>query len=30
MSESEQLKNNLVYKLIVLDSFKEEYNWKEM
>jgi hypothetical protein len=30
MSESEQLKNNLIYKLIVLDSFKEEYNWKEM
>jgi hypothetical protein len=30
MSESEELKNNLIYKLIVLDSFKEEYNWKEM
>lgn len=30
MSEPEQLKNNLIYKLIVLDSFKEEYNWKEM
>lgn len=30
MSESEQLKNNLIYKLIVLDSFKEEYDWKEM
>jgi hypothetical protein len=30
MSESEELKNNLIYKLIVLDSFKEKYNWKEM
>ena len=30
MSESEQLKNNLIYKLIVLDSLKEEYDWKEM
>jgi hypothetical protein len=30
MSESEELKNNLIYKLIVLDTFKEEYNWKEM
>ncbi len=30
MSESEELKNNVIYKLIVLNSFKEEYNWKEM
>mgnify|MGYP006873026744 CR=1 FL=1 len=30
MSESEELKSNLIYKLIILDSFKEEYNWKEM
>ena len=30
MSESEELKNNLIYKLIVLDPFKEEYDWKEM
>ena len=30
MSESEELKNNVIYKLILLNSFKEEYNWKEM
>ena len=30
MSESEDLKNNLIYKLIVLDNLKEQYNWKEV
>lgn len=30
MSESEDLKNNLIYKLIVLDNLKEQYNWNEV
>lgn len=30
MSEINELKNNIIYKLIVLDSFKEKYEWKQM
>ena len=30
MSESEDLKNNLIHKLIVLDNLKEQYNWNEV
>ena len=30
MSESENLKDNIIYKLIVLDNLKEKYNWREM
>ncbi len=30
MSEAEDLKKNIIYKLLVLDSYKEKYNWKEM
>ncbi len=30
MSEINELKNNIIYKLIVLDSFKEKYDWKQM
>ena len=26
----EKLKNNIIYKLIVEDILKENYNWKEM
>lgn len=30
MSESEELKDNIIYKLIVLDNLKESYDWKKM
>ena len=30
MSCKEKLKNNIIYKLIVEDFLKENYNWKEM
>ncbi len=30
MSEIDELKDNIVYKLIVLDVLKEKYNWSEM
>ena len=30
MSEIDELKDNVVYKLIVLDVLKEKYNWSEM
>ncbi len=30
MSEINELKNNIIYKLIVLDNLKEKYDWKEM
>ena len=30
MSEFDKLKDNIIYKLIVLDVLKEKYNWKEM
>ena len=30
MSESEELKDNIIYKLLVLDVLKEKYNWNEM
>lgn len=30
MSESDDLKNNVIYKLIVVDTLKEEYNWNEV
>lgn len=30
MSESEDLKNNIIYRLIVLDNLKEQYNWNEV
>jgi hypothetical protein len=30
MSCLEKLKNNIIYKLIVEDILKENYNWKEM
>ena len=30
MSESDDLKDNIIYKLIVLDVLKEKYNWNEM
>ena len=30
MSESENLKDNIIYKLIVLDVLKEKYKWNEM
>lgn len=30
MSESNEMKNNIVYKLIILDIIKEKYDWKEM
>ena len=30
MSESDELKDNIIYKLIVLDILKEKYNWNEM
>ena len=30
MSESEELKNNIIYKLIVVNLPKGKYNWKEM
>ena len=30
MSESNEMKNNIVYKLIILDIIKEKYDWKKM
>ena len=30
MSEINELKNNIIYKLIVIDNFKEKYDWKQM
>ena len=30
MKESEDIKDNIIYKLIVLDNLKEKYNWREM
>lgn len=30
MSEIDDLKDNIIYKLIVLDVLKEKYNWNEM
>jgi hypothetical protein len=30
MSVSDEMKNNFVYKLIVLDTVRDKYNWKEM
>jgi hypothetical protein len=30
MSETEELKDNIIYKLIVLDVLKEKYNWNEL
>ena len=30
MLESDDLKDNIIYKLIVLDVLKEKYNWNEM
>ena len=30
MSDSNDIKNNIVYKLIVDDILKEKYDWKEM
>ncbi len=30
MTDSNELENNIIYKLIVLDNLKEEYNWKEL
>ena len=30
MAESEEVKNNIVYKLIVLDIMKDKYDWKEV
>ena len=30
MSVSDEMKNNFVYKLIVLDTVRDKYNWKEV
>lgn len=30
MSDSNDIKNNIIYKLIVDDILKEKYDWKEM
>ena len=30
MTDSNELENNIVYKLIVSDDLKEKYNWKEL
>lgn len=30
MSNKKELENNLVYKLVVLSSLKNKYNWNEM
>ena len=30
MSVSDKVKNNIVYKLIVLDTVRDKYNWKEV
>ena len=30
MSESNDIKNNIAYKMIVLNDIKNEYNWNEV
>ena len=30
MSQTEELKDNIIYKLLVLDVLKEKYNWNEL
>ena len=30
MAESEEVKNNIVYKLIFLDIMKDKYEWNKM
>ena len=30
MTESEELKNNIIYNLIVINVPQDSYNWKEM
>lgn len=30
MSESDDLKDNIIYKLIILNDLKDTYNWKEV
>lgn len=30
MTESEELKNNIIYDLIVVNNPQDSYNWKEM
>jgi hypothetical protein len=30
MTEINELKNNIIYKLIVLNDLKEKYDWKQM
>jgi hypothetical protein len=30
MSDSKELENNIIYKLIVLDNLKDKYDWKEV
>ena len=30
MMEIDKLKDNIIYKLIILDVLKEKYNWNEM
>ena len=30
MDESEEVKNNIVYKLIIVDIMKDKYDWNEV
>lgn len=30
MSETDDLKDNIIYKLIILNDLKDTYNWKEV
>ena len=30
MSDSKEIENNIIYKLIVLDNLKDKYDWKEV
>ena len=30
MKDSNELENNIVYKLIVLNNLEEKYNWEEL
>jgi hypothetical protein len=30
MADSNELENNIVYKLIVLNNLEEKYNWEEL
>lgn len=30
MSELDDIKNNIIYKLIIKNDLKEKYNWDEM